>query len=39
MKVVAVLQGVRSTVLDFCDIRLDTLGDFTPDLLNQLLPT
>jgi HAD superfamily hydrolase (TIGR01509 family) len=39
MKVIAVLQGVRSTVFDFCDIRIDTLIDFTPDLLNHLLPT
>jgi mannitol-1-/sugar-/sorbitol-6-/2-deoxyglucose-6-phosphatase len=38
MKVIAVLQGVRSTVFDFCDIRLDTLIEFTPDLLSQLLP-
>jgi HAD superfamily hydrolase (TIGR01509 family) len=38
MKVIAVLQGVRSTVFDFCDIRLDTLIEFTPDLLIQLLP-
>jgi HAD superfamily hydrolase (TIGR01509 family) len=39
MKVIAVLQGIRSTVFDFCDIRIDTLIDFTPDLLDQLLPT
>lgn len=38
MKVVAVLQGARSTVFDFCDLRLDTLSDFTPDLLSHLLP-
>jgi len=38
MKVIAVLQGVRSTVFDFCDARLDNLTDFTPDLLNELLP-
>ena len=35
MKVVAVLQGNRSTVFDFCDLRLDTLSNFTVDLLNQ----
>ena len=39
MKVIALLQGVRSTVFDFCDVRLDTLVEFTPGLLNQLLPT
>ena len=39
MKVIAVMQGVRSTVFDFCDIRLDTLIEFTPDLLSQLLPS
>jgi HAD superfamily hydrolase (TIGR01509 family) len=38
MKVIAVLQGDRSTVFDFCDLRLDTLSDFTLDLLNQLAP-
>jgi HAD superfamily hydrolase (TIGR01509 family) len=36
MKVIAVLQGVRTTVFDFCDFRLDTLSDFTPDLLHHL---
>jgi sugar-phosphatase len=38
MKVIAVLQGARSTVFDFCDLRLDTLSDFSLDLLDQLLP-
>ena len=38
MRVVAVLQGARSTVFDFCDLKLDTLSDFTPDLLNRLAP-
>lgn len=39
MKVIAVLRGVRSTDFDFCDTRLDTLMAFTPELLNQLLPS
>jgi HAD superfamily hydrolase (TIGR01509 family) len=38
MKVVAVLQGARSTVFDFCDLKLDSLSDFTPKLLNCLAP-
>jgi mannitol-1-/sugar-/sorbitol-6-/2-deoxyglucose-6-phosphatase len=39
MKVIAVLQGVPSTAFDFCEVRLNTLIDFTPALFNQLLPT
>lgn len=37
MKVIAVVHGIRSTVFDFCDVRLDSLTEFTPALLNELL--
>jgi HAD superfamily hydrolase (TIGR01509 family) len=40
MKVIAVPRpnGIQPTVFDFCDVRLNTLTEFTPELLGQLLP-
>ena len=40
MKVVAVPNPVSARVssFDFCDVRLDSLTEFTPDLLARLLP-